>query len=180
VYRLKYAVMMWAEFDIEIGGGAPVLVVPYPGYVDLISATDSLHAIPEARDLALHGALMRLNSGALMTAKCDLWTTTELNEEEEELGFTHKHASYIDLLLRDTNARTHFDSCEQTMRTWTNALRWSPPETAMISVVLRSCEVFDVAGYYWTIYISGFGGTEDAARNNWEQALDVTCLILNS
>ena len=180
MYRLKYAVMMWAEFEIEIGGGAPVLVVPYAGYADLIAAPHSVQAIPEARDTALESALLQLNSGVLMTAKCDLWTTTELNQEEEELGCDHKHASYIDILFRDITARSNFEVCEQTMRDWTHALRPLPPDNAMISFVLRACEVFEIAGYFWTVYVSGFGETTQHARQKWEQALKTTCSVLST
>ena len=58
------------------------------------------------------------------------------------------------------------------MRGWTDALRSSPIESASAAIILRRCSVWNRAGYYWTVYLSGFGETGIAARDTWATALD--------
>lgn len=169
---------MWAEFDVEVGGDAPTLTVPYPGYVDVAENPELISEIPEARDAAMREAILALNAGTLRTAKCDIWATTELDDEEASLGCTHKHACYVDVYFRDVEARAEFESCERAMTRWTQELRAVGGQEVGVSFVLRACEVEGQAGYYWTVYVSGYGDTGLAAREAWAGALRAVSRLL--
>ncbi|HEY0564076.1 MAG TPA: hypothetical protein VGC88_00755, partial [Terriglobales bacterium] len=120
-----------------------------------------------------------LNSGAseFFTAKCDVWSTQELDEEEQIFAADWKRSSYIDVVLRDPTERTNFAACEQRMREWVRSLRTGDVEGS-VSVVLRECVVNHAAGFYWTIYVSGYGDTEAHATQAWEGALTETTAVL--
>ncbi|MEO8727250.1 MAG: hypothetical protein ABI383_14140 [Acidobacteriaceae bacterium] len=185
-WRQKYDGNMLAEFEVEIGGASPTLSVPWAdergllAYFDLRQNSALVDDIPESRDVALRNALLRLNAptSPFLTAKCDLWTTQELSDEEVIFRAGWKHASYIDLLWRDPPQRTHFGPCEAAMRAWIVELRKSPIESASAAIILRRCNVWNRAGYYWTVYLSGFGDTGISARDLWAAALEELLGIL--
>ena len=97
---------MEADWDVEIGGQAPVIDGCWDGFVDLRRSPEQAALLPEARQWpALADALVRLNSASspVWTAKCDVWRPTdfdvdELGAQPEEGGCAM--ACYIDLLPR--------------------------------------------------------------------------------
>lgn len=177
---------MLAEFEVEIGGASPMLSVPWAdergllAFFDLRENPALVDDIPESRDAALRNALLELNSSAspFLTAKCDLWTTQELSEEEDVFQAAWKHASYIDLLWRDPVQRARFAVCESAMREWILGLRESSLQPASAAMILRRCNVWNRAGYYWTVYLSGYGETGSAARDTWAGALQELLRLL--
>ena len=67
---------MEADWEVEIGGGAPVIEALWPGFVDLRSHADRLGAIAEAAAFPPLAVLLRvLNSpeSPVWTSKCDVW-----------------------------------------------------------------------------------------------------------
>jgi hypothetical protein len=83
---------MEADWEIEIGGGAPVIEALWPGFIDLHIHPELIIEIAEAAACApLASLLLALNApeSPVWTSKCDLW--------EPEPGAL---ASYIDLLPR--------------------------------------------------------------------------------
>ncbi len=179
---------MLAEFDVEIGGDAPTLAVPWSSgdgsssFVDLSENLALIDQIPETRDSAWREALLQLNAPAshYMTAKCDLWTTQELSGEEEIFEARWKHGSYLDLLRRELEERREFAPCELAMRRWVRELRSLEPDNASVAIVLRACEVWGHPGHYWTLFISGYGETGIAAHEAWSAALDAVMRTLLS
>src|SRR6202023_2821364 len=65
-------------------------------------------------------------AGSLETAKCDLWSSTEINAEEEIFGATHKFGSYVDLLFSDASSHFSFAQHEQLAQMLTGFVRQSP------------------------------------------------------
>ena len=55
--------------------------------------------------------LIAVNAQASMleSAKCDAWSSTELNPDEEIFGVPWKFGSYVDLLISDPTARFSFE-----------------------------------------------------------------------
>jgi len=83
------------DWEVEIGGDAPVIDVDWPGFIDLRSHPERIDEITEAATCApLKDLLVELNSSdsPVWTSKCDRW--------EPDTGSI---ACYIDLLPREPN-----------------------------------------------------------------------------
>jgi hypothetical protein len=83
---------MEADWEVEIGGGAPVIEADWSAFVDLRNHPDRLREIEEAAAFPpLAKLLLALNApeSPLWTSKCDLW-------EPEPAAL----AAYIDILPR--------------------------------------------------------------------------------
>jgi hypothetical protein len=175
-----------AEFDVEIGGDAPTLVIPWSAddgscaFFDLAENPGLIDKLPESRDPELRNALIRLNTagGRFMTAKCDLWTTRDLSDEEMIFDSEWKFASYTDVLWREDGLRADFSRCESVMRAWVERLRAEAQDFACVGFVLRACKAWKQQGFYWTVYASGFGATASEARTAWGKGLRAVIRIL--
>jgi hypothetical protein len=112
---------MEADWEIEIGGGAPVIEAAWPGFVDLRRNPELAAQLPETVQLpALAETLAKLNAEAspVWTSKCDVWPVVALADPvvdpaESAINFVgfdpdeldappgcaaHALACYIDLL----------------------------------------------------------------------------------
>jgi len=98
---------MEADWEVEVGGEAPVIEARWTGLVDLQLSPQNAWLLPEAAQLpALAGTLIRLNAAGspVWTSKCDLWLRVESGEfDADELdapkeSAAHAVACYIDLL----------------------------------------------------------------------------------
>lgn len=81
---------MEADWEVEIGGDAPVIDAQWPGFVDLRATPERMAEIAEARALPpLAHLLLALNSerSLVRTSKCDVWQPGP-----------GAHACYVDLL----------------------------------------------------------------------------------
>lgn len=95
---------MEADWEVEIGGGAPVIDAHWPGFIDLRAFPDRISEIAEAREFQpLANLLLRLNSNRspLWTSKCDMWRPAE-----------GRLACYIDLLPRDGSVFAEWKQAE--------------------------------------------------------------------
>ena len=98
---------MEADWEVEIGRGAPVIDAGWPGLVDLRVTPDQAAQLPEAREIpALADALVRLNAplSPVWTAKSDVWHPEEFDPDELDApgdAGTHAIACYVDLLTRN-------------------------------------------------------------------------------
>ena len=96
---------MQADWEVEIGGDAPIIETQWPGFVDLRKQPEKAASLPESGqlpDLAL--ALVRLNHSALWTSKCDVWPVVEFDRDELDAPrqAAAAMACYIDLLPGDS------------------------------------------------------------------------------
>jgi hypothetical protein len=95
---------MQADWEVEIGGDAPVIDACWPGLVDLQRFPNRVAEVKEIQMLpALAGALLQLNAAAspVWTSKCDVWPVNGLDRFELDApteSATHGAACYIDLL----------------------------------------------------------------------------------
>jgi hypothetical protein len=110
------------------------------------------------------------------TAKCDVWLTDELTEEEEVFGATWKFGSYVDLLFAD-DTRFDFPKHEAFAAAASKLLGRAPEISAAAEFVVRRCYFHGDgeprAGFYLTFYLYGYGDDEDQARQRWAIALKV-------
>ena len=172
---------MEADFSVELGPADETLQFPWTGgsdgvqYYDLKRQPELLPLIEEARHQpALREFLSAMNSrtGPFETAKCDTWSTTEINPEEEIFAAPWKFGCYVDLLFSN-DRRFSFPAHEEIVRRWTLLLRQVPEIPAAAEFIVRRCHVQgeERDGFFVTLYAFGFGEDEDRARIQWEIGL---------
>jgi hypothetical protein len=175
---------MDADFSVELGAEDETLEMPWTGgdkgprYYDLKHHAEYLPHIEEAvRVPELGEFLTALNSptSVLETAKCDVWSSTEMNPEEEIFGAAHKFCSYVDFLFSEEASRSCLAKHEQFARDLVELLRKAPDVMSAAEFLIRRCyyhaksEILD--GFYITFYLFGYGDNEPQARQRWAIAL---------
>lgn len=177
---------MDADFSIELGADDPVLDFPWSdpsgavAYFDLKRKPELIAKIEEGLRFAELAEFLRsINSqrSAVESAKCDAWTTTDLTVEEEIFDASHKLASYVDLVFSNVEARRSYDFHKEFAGKWTGLLRRAPEMSASAEICVRRCYFTQFEaheeGFYFTLYVSGYGKDEPAARKNWSIALNL-------
>ncbi|MBZ5665197.1 MAG: hypothetical protein LAO30_11390 [Acidobacteriia bacterium] len=171
---------MDADFSIELGAEDPVLDFPWTNpagklsYVDLKRHPEQIASIEEAQKFSeLRECLRTLNSptSKVETAKCDTWATTELTPEEEIYDASHKSASYVDLVFSDMDARLSLSCHQQFVKKLVELLRRVPEIPSSAEACVRRCYFGEGSavqeGFYFTLYVSGYGNDEASALQNW-------------
>ena len=177
---------MQADFAVELGADDETLEMPWaaegggPRYYDLKRHPELLSNLEEAvRAPELGEFLSKVNSlqSPLETAKCDVWSSTEINPEEEIFEATHKFGSYVDLFFSDEPKRFSFPEHEHLAKRLIQLLQRAPEMPAAAEFLIRRCyfhepeevpgqeEIRD--GFYITFYLFGFGNDELRSRQNW-------------
>jgi len=179
-----YHAQVEADFAVELGEKDETLEMPWAGnqevsgYCDLKHHPELLSKIEEVdRVQELGEFLLSVNSATstFETAKCDAWSTTEINREEEIFDATHKFGSYVDLVFSGQQKPFSFPQHEQFAGRLTQLLRKAPEIAATAEFLIRRCH-YHVAnelrdGFYITFYLFGFGQDEAQARERWAIAL---------
>jgi hypothetical protein len=173
-----------ADFAVELGRDDETLEMPWaaedagPRYYDLKRYPELLLNIDEAQkaqELAEFLAVVNATASILETAKSDLWSSTEINAEEEIFGASQKFGSYVDLLFSDASSRFFFPQHEQLAKRLTQLLQRAPEIPAAAELLIRRCyyhsenKVQD--GFYITFYLFGYGDDELQSRQRWAIAL---------
>ncbi len=171
---------MQADFAVELGADDETLEMPWaaeaggPRYYDVKRHPELLVKLAEAQSSQeMRQFLRAVNApaGALETAKCDLWSSTEINAEEEIFGATHKFGSYIDLLFSETTSRFSFAQHEQLAKMLAGLLKQAPEIPATAEFLIRRCYYHDEKGirdgFYITFYLFGYGDDEVRSRQRW-------------
>lgn len=177
---------MDADFSIELGRDDPVLDFPWAdpagkvAYFDLKRQPELIAKIEEAiRYPELAEFLKKVNGtrSVLESAKCDAWGTTELSPEEEIYEASDKFASYVDLVFSDIRQRRSLPIHEQFEKRLTELLRRAPEISASVEISVRRCFFLGDGdrdeGFYFTLYLNGYGGEENTARKNWAIAMQL-------
>jgi hypothetical protein len=152
---------MEADWEAEIGGGAPVIEAGGPGWIDLRKQPERVSEIAEAAGFAALGKLLTALNGPespWWTSKCDLW-----QEETGEL------ACYVDLLPVDGRVFGEWQQAESVCRAYVARLAGEPErrgsaEDAEVSVdlVIRAAVAGEAEGFGITAYLSA--GSADPAE----------------
>jgi hypothetical protein len=175
-----------ADFAVELGTDDETLELPWaasdggPRYFDLKRQPELLLNLEEARHVPELGeflGVMNSPAGILETAKCDIWSSTEINPEEEIFGAAHKFCSYVDILFSQ-ESRYSFANHEQFAKRVTQLLKRAPEIPAAAELLVRRA-FYHVAGevqegFYITFYLFGYGDDEPQARQRWAIALKLT------
>lgn len=173
---------MEADWEIEVGGDAPVIEARWQGYVDLQREPRLSLLLPEAIQLpALGRALAQLNSVGwpVWTSKCDLWPVTNPNEfNGDELdapaGATSSAvACYIDLLPGSNQQWVDRDSAAIVCNRWCMPLKAVALRACRVDFVIRAAFFGpNIWGHGVTVYITACGPNDGEARAVLERALD--------
>ena len=171
---------MQADFAVELGADDETLEMPWaaegggPRYYDVKRHPELLLNVVEAQGAPeMRQFLSAINApaGALETAKCDLWSSTEISPEEEIFEATHKFGSYVDLLFSDGSSRFSFAQHERLAKLLTGLLKQVPEIPAAIEFLIRRCYYHNEEGvrdgFYITFYLFGYGDDEVQARQRW-------------
>jgi len=171
---------MDADFSVELGREDPVLDFPWTdaagrlAYFDVKRHPELLAQVEEASELPELAEFLRCVNSArseVESAKCDAWTTTELTPEEEIFAASHKFASYVDLVLSNADHRQSFPEHERFAKRLVALLRRAPEMSSSAEVCVRRCFFGGASaareGFYFTVYVNGYGNDEAVARQNW-------------
>jgi hypothetical protein len=183
---------MEADFEVQVGGGAPVIEALWPGFVDLCHSPKRVYEISEAAVFpALAQALLALNGvdAPLWTAKCDLWdphaAEVEAIEPGQSFSLQDHHtalACYIDLLPRASLVFANWKDAENLCRWWVARLDEEEPRgpthNATLDLVVRQAFAGDAEGFGITAYLGVVAdyrvGVEDALAAALQQFVAAT------
>jgi hypothetical protein len=143
-------------------------------YFDLKRQPELLVKVEEAQTFPELAEFLRsINSprSPLESAKCDAWSTNELDADEDVFNASQKFSSYVDIICASLDQRQSFNFQEGFASKLTDLLRRAPETPASAEICVRRCffgapEKMD-EGFYFTLFVNGFGEDESAARKNW-------------
>ena len=173
---------MHIDFGIELGSDDEVLEMPWAAgdagarYWDLKRHPEQLSKLVEANgfpELAEFLAGVNSASSIFESAKCDVWSSADMNPEEEIFGASLKFGSYVDLVFADEGSRFSFTQHEKFVKRITQLLRRVPEIPASSEFLVRRCyyhiQNLDQPrqGFYLTHYLFGYGADERQARQQW-------------
>jgi hypothetical protein len=160
------------------------LEAPHLRYIDLKAHAAAVSQLEECRVFPpLADFLRRVNSpeSPFRTAKCDVWTTTDLAEDEQlDFQLPFKLGSYVDLLFASRELNVGLEPQLQLGERLRQALA-SIRIQAQLEVCIRRCLFHPEErwGYYLTFFTHAYGvGPEEAARE-WERALSAQAQALS-
>jgi hypothetical protein len=188
---------MEADWEVEIGAGAPILDAIWPGFVDLRRGKDRIGEIDEAQRLpALAKALLKLNgldsdteSGAvesgrdliIWTSKSDLWVLDPNRNEyhSDEMDAAPEEsvvglACYIDMLPREGVDFGGLERVETWVRAKVSRLRQMAVRSCRADLVIRRAVIGDEDSLGVTAYVTACGATLQVA----EEALGLALAAL--
>jgi len=175
---------MQTDFAVELGHDDETLEMPWDGqesgrryydlkcHPELLLELEEAHRVPELVEF-----LAALNSPAsiLETAKCDAWSSDQMNAEDEIFGAAHKFGSYVDILFSEETVRCSFADHEKFAQRLVELLRKAPEIPAAAEFLIRRGYYHRDGrveeGLYITFYLFGYGEDELHARQRWAIAL---------
>lgn len=187
---------MESDWSVELGADDPVLEMTWSSPDGVLSWRDLRRhpeLIAQLTECEAHAELIeplrKLNSlhGHFLTAKCDAFDA-EPTEPAEELFGSWRVVSYIDLLFADDvspasgdelapiPANFDFALHEQFARDLhvrLNEFAEGEVINASVEIVVRRC-IYNGSrdGFYFSVYVIGYGETADESRRHWAQALN--------
>ncbi|WP_109487099.1 hypothetical protein [Occallatibacter savannae] len=161
---------MEADWEFEIGVGAPVIEARWSGFVDLRAHPERVSELSECRDLpGLAEALVRLNASGspVWTSKTDVFPPEHIDADEIDASAEEAAsaiACYIDMLPSDGSAWGNAHAAEQTCRKLCASLRIIPLSRCRVDVVARRAMLGDAEGLGATVYFTACGEASSDAN----------------
>ena len=171
---------MEADWEIEIGGDAPVIDARWAGFVDLRLEPERAARLPEASELPeLADALVRLNAAdsPVWTSKCDVWKADRFDSDEMDAPAgkgVSALACYIDLLPRNEREWRLAAQALAACKALCGRLLDTPLRSSRADLIVRrACARGDEDEHGVTAYIAACGSTVEEARATLGRALGV-------
>jgi hypothetical protein len=174
---------MEADLSVELGSDDEVLDFPWSDpdsglrYYDLKRQPGLLLRLEEARqfpELAEFLAAINAPACKLESAKCDVWFTTDLQPEDDTFGASGKFGGYVDLVFSGPE-RLSFPAHEQLAQQLIKLLKRVPEIPGAAELLIRRCYYHDgdqtSGGFYFTLYLFGYGDDAERSRQRWAIAL---------
>ncbi len=145
-------------------------------YIDLKKFPQQIDHFAECREYPpLASLLRRINApgSPLRSAKCDVWTTAELGEDERfDFDFPYKIGSYVDVVFQRPDFNSHLGPHLQCGKKIGQLLRGCRIQ-AQVEIALRRCLFHGQKrwGYYLTIFVHAYGATIAEAKAEWTRAV---------
>lgn len=174
---------MEADWEIEVGGGAPLIEVFWPGFVDLRRSSESpshtisnphpdrITEIVEAATFPPLGALLRALNTAMSpvwTSKCDVWEPLPIEFSGRATIAADTQATlacYLDLLPLECVVFPGLEQAETLCREWVARLSQIDIPQCRIDLVIRQAVAADTEGFGITAYLGAAGADWSAAAN---------------
>lgn len=174
---------MRVEIVRELDPDDDMLEIPWanpqePGlrYVDLKAHPQAIATLEECRRYPALAAMLRaINApvSVLRSAKCDVWTTSDLTDDERlDFDLPHKIGSYVDVVFDRPEFNSDPERQVELGEKLQSALR-NLRVQAQMEICLRRC-LFHPAerwGYYLTIFVHAYGQTQVEAEQEWARAM---------
>ena len=168
----------------ELEAGDPQLEIPWASprnsrgrFVDLGDDPEKIDDLQECRRYpALALLLRRVNrkGGALRTAKCDVWVTTKL-AEDERLDFPApiKVGSYVDVFFSSSRLKLRLPPHLRLGKELEHSLRTCRVQ-AQAELAVRRCLYHprERWGFYVTLFVHAYGSTRAEAKLEWSRAVE--------
>jgi hypothetical protein len=174
---------MEADWEIEIGGDAPMIDAHWAGFVDLQRAPDAAWQLPEVSELpALAQTLSRLNlpTSPVWTSKCDFWPSIAPGDFDlDELDAppecaAHAMGCYIDLLPKNDQQWPFPEMAASTCKYLCTQLHAVPMRCCRVDLVIRRALIApDLMDTGITAYLTACGASEAGASGALQEALGV-------
>ena len=171
---------MQADWEVEIGGEAPVIDAHWHGFIDLRCFPNRVSEISEIQKLpALADALVLLNAAdsPVWTAKCDVWAVSDSTLDRFELdaapeAAAHARACYIDMLPRSDQQWNDPQCAVVFCKELCSRLQSLPRRCCRIDLIVRSALTAPgMNNLGITAYLSACGSSEARACSQLEGAL---------
>ena len=172
---------MEADWEVEIGPGAPVIDAHWPGFVDLRQTPEFAQQLPEVASLrGLDDVLVRLNGAhsPVWTAKCDVWPLNGGEFDADEMGAPSESAAfgqgcYIDLLPRNDQLWSVPATAISWCKDMCSLLRAVPLSCCRVDLIVRSAVISpDHTNIGITAYLTSCGPTAEDANQVLQTALN--------
>jgi hypothetical protein len=175
---------MEADWELEIGGDAPVIEGHWSGFIDLRSHPEKVSEISECQDLpGLTGALLTCNGvdSPVWTSKTDVFLPERVDRHEMNAHENESSAAiacYIDLLPRVRGAWGDTQRAEEFCRRLCACLAARPIRCCRVDVVVRTAIVGEDTELGVTAYVTACGASLPEAKQRLLECLNVVAAVL--
>jgi hypothetical protein len=176
---------MEVDWEIEVGGDAPIIDAYWPGFADLRLNPEQVHTLSETCRLpALADALIRLNGkdSPVWTSKCDVFVPDHFDTDEfdADKGAQSALACYIDL-LRSGDGWVSVEDAMSACKRICQRLRAIELRQCRADLVIRQAVFSEpMARMGVTAYVTGAGENDSSAIEAVSAALDAFAKVASA
>ena len=176
---------MEADWEVEVGGDAPIIDAHWPGFIDLRVAPARVSELEETRQLpGLAEALVRLNAmhSPFWTCKTDVFVPGPIDVDELDArgeDSSQLIACYVDLLQRGNHRWGSVSKAEAVCKEVCERLRAAVLPRCRADLIIRRANVEPgLSELGTTAYLTACGATENSALSRLSDCLSLLAGLL--